>query len=518
MISTPKDLQKILLAFRWIVLFTLFILYGSTSFTLSLLIFVSINLLWALLSLFPIKIKQQHWFLLSIVDLTVSIGIIFYLGEPDNPFILYSFLSVLWVSSFFKGKSIVQFTTLFTITSAVMWLWLFYISGSFQHQHHFFLKAISVYVVYLLAIWIVREVKKSYKRWGSVGIFIRTIGNLTSINELSFKAERLIKQLFNQSPVYVCWFNNQSSEDWSVSYYKRLLIDQKYDEYKKKSLVNLQDYLGNTQNFFFFPIISKNEKRNTGAVLISLKDKGLIKGIRPIYLHIISASILNQCKHIKLQQEVENSMKENVRKKMAQDMHDGLAQQLFFLSAQLFQVKNKVNKSDDDHLKIMIDKMEQQVKQCHLEVRDYISYLRDEHQSENIIGAIEQMLNRVKKTTGINVDFHCRGHVVEEIVNIEEVIYRVIEEAVNNSLKHATPSHIDVNLEVTMVQWTIKVKDNGKGMDQKIVSTSTKESFGMIGLYERVESVGGNLFIRSQKGQGTEIVAIIPRGRIQAFV
>ncbi|MFV8826237.1 sensor histidine kinase [Alkalihalobacterium sp. APHAB7] len=429
-------------------------------------------------------------------------------------------MSLLWVSTFLREKSVYSYTVFYFLTTLFIWFGLFYSPERVEStgQHHFLLKAISVYLIYLIFYFLLKTLRETNKRWGQVARFIHRLNKVTTMIELNMATEKVIKTIFKLEQVYVCWFETFVSEEWSVSYYTRLLYDQKYDRYKGKSIITLQDYLGKSQNFFFFPISSVGDKKNTGAILIPIKDKSTIKRFVYIYLHIIAASILSQSKHIKLHQEVESAMKETVRKKMAQDMHDGLAQQLFFLSAQLFQVKNSIKQGDHENIHVLIDKMEDQVKHCHLEVRDYISYLRDEHKISNILDAIDQMLTRVKKTTGIEVELIVKGHVNEESVDIEEVIYRLVEECVNNSMKHASPTKIVVTIEATMVQWTVKITDNGKGMEKKVVTHSTRKSYGMIGIHERVDSVGGNLFVRSTEGKGTEIVAIIPRGRIQAYV
>ncbi|MDE5414607.1 ATP-binding protein [Alkalihalobacterium chitinilyticum] len=512
-------LQKIILGFRWVVLFILFLLYGKTESIIisSFFIFIFINLVWVLL--FFYSLKQKYWIWLAVFDLFLSISILIILGGANNPFILYTFLSLLWFSTFLREKSVYSYTVFYVLTTLFIWFGLFYSSGGIEWtgQHHFLLKAVSVYLIYLIFYFLLKTIRETNKRWGQVARFIQRLNMVTAISELNMATEKVIKSVFKIEQVYICWFDTFVNDDWSVSYYTRVLIDQHYDRYKRKSVITIQDYLGKSQNFFFFPLSNLGDEKNTGAIIIPIKEKSAIKPFFYIYLHIIAASIVSQNKHIKLQQEVESAMKETVRKKMAQDMHDGLAQQLFFLSAQLFQVKNTLKQGNQDNMNDLICKMEDQVKQCHLEVRNYISYLRDEHRISNILDAIDQLLTRVKKTTGIEVELIVKGHVNEETVDIEEVIYRLIEECVNNSLKHATPTKVTVTIEATMVQWTVKITDNGKGMEQK-VSQSTKKSYGMIGIHERVDSVGGNLFVRSTLGEGTEIVAIIPRGRIQAYV
>jgi NarL family two-component system sensor histidine kinase LiaS len=199
-----------------------------------------------------------------------------------------------------------------------------------------------------------------------------------------------------------------------------------------------------------------------------------------------------------------------VRKKMAQDMHDGLAQQLFFLSAQLYRIKQGISQVITEQMAAAIEQMEEQVKKCHLEVRGYIHYLRDDREASHLFDAVRQLLERITAGSGIEIQYTTRGRVVEESLAIEEAIYRFVEEATYNVMKHASATRVEVNLEVTAVQWTIRLRDNGVGFSPELCKQKAG-SFGLVGMNERIQRVGGTVTIRSHPKAGTEVAAIIPR-------
>ncbi|XOS91088.1 sensor histidine kinase [Brevibacillus laterosporus] len=201
------------------------------------------------------------------------------------------------------------------------------------------------------------------------------------------------------------------------------------------------------------------------------------------------------------------------RKQMAEDMHDSLAQQLFFLSAQLYYVKQMLYPVMNEEMSATIDQMEEQMKECHLKVRGYIQHLRFNREAEPLFDAIRDMGERILKGTGVQLHYVTKGIVLEESLAVEEAIYRVVEEALYNMLKHAKADQVEVYLEATSVQWTLQIKDNGIGFTTDSVHASNR-SFGISNMRERMKRVGGTITIRSVEQQGTEITAFIPRGGV----
>jgi len=97
-----------------------------------------------------------------------------------------------------------------------------------------------------------------------------------------------------------------------------------------------------------------------------------------------------------------------------------------------------------------------------------------------------------------------------EVVNIN--LYRVVQEAVNNALKHSHANKIEIGLEADDAEGLVlKIKDNGQGMDFCDVDQS--RHFGLLGMRERAQALGGSFSLESEIGQGTAICINIPRGQ-----
>ena len=89
----------------------------------------------------------------------------------------------------------------------------------------------------------------------------------------------------------------------------------------------------------------------------------------------------------------------------------------------------------------------------------------------------------------------------------EVAIFRLVQECLNNSLKHAKPTEIHVKVEFTAKHINVVVRDNGIGFD---INEVKPNSLGLIGLRERVELLKGTMKIQSQVGQGTFVMFQIP--------
>ena len=90
-------------------------------------------------------------------------------------------------------------------------------------------------------------------------------------------------------------------------------------------------------------------------------------------------------------------------------------------------------------------------------------------------------------------------------INIEEILYRVALEALNNSLKHAGADEIRVQLKITEAEITLNVSDNGCGFD----IAEGQEGMGLGIMQERVQQIGGEIEFRSHLGKGTVIHVVV---------
>jgi signal transduction histidine kinase len=92
------------------------------------------------------------------------------------------------------------------------------------------------------------------------------------------------------------------------------------------------------------------------------------------------------------------------------------------------------------------------------------------------------------------------------VPDIESTVYRLVQESLTNIAKHARAERVDVQLGETDDWVTVLVRDDGQGFD----TAAKSEGFGLLGMRERVNLVGGDLDIESVPGEGTAIHARMP--------
>jgi signal transduction histidine kinase len=128
--------------------------------------------------------------------------------------------------------------------------------------------------------------------------------------------------------------------------------------------------------------------------------------------------------------------------------------------------------------------------------------------------ALANYTERWSERTGVPVDFQAIGPDMGRLPDaVETALYRVVQEALTNVLKHARASHVSVILQCSLVQAVVVIEDDGVGFDPELVAAPGTDAgrLGLLGMRERVALIGGTLTIESTRGQGTTIIASLPQ-------
>jgi len=197
---------------------------------------------------------------------------------------------------------------------------------------------------------------------------------------------------------------------------------------------------------------------------------------------------------------------ESERKRLAAELHDSLAQSLLVIKNRALLAMRTINKETNTFEQL--SEISTTTDQVIDEVAE-ISYNLRPYQLDNLgLGrAIEVMLERISDSSGII--FTCDIDAVEGLLPQESEIsiYRIVQECVNNIVKHSGASEANLRIEKDSGEIIIKINDNGKGFDREAVKAkqSMKSGFGLTGIAERARMLGGKYMIESTPGHGTEI-------------
>jgi signal transduction histidine kinase len=201
------------------------------------------------------------------------------------------------------------------------------------------------------------------------------------------------------------------------------------------------------------------------------------------------------------------------RTRLAQEIHDTLEQGITGVALQLDMVDNLFRGNPDDasrHLKLARSLM----RQSQADVRHSVWGLRSRATEPfNLANALQTSTRHMTNDTGIRLDVQTTGEPVALSEVVEENLLRIGLEAVTNAVKHSGASAVAIQLRFEPHSVSLEVKDDGKGFAPETCAGPQDGHFGLLGIRERAERLGGQTFITSKPGSGTTIRAEIPNQR-----
>jgi signal transduction histidine kinase len=208
------------------------------------------------------------------------------------------------------------------------------------------------------------------------------------------------------------------------------------------------------------------------------------------------------------------SKEEEVRHQLARDLHDGPAQALAAITMNVEFIKRLLER-DPQRVIEELDRLSALAKRTTYEVRTMLFELRPlVLETQGLKATLEQYLERFKESRG-SVELLLEAEAVADVqleTRTEGTLFNIIQEAVNNALKHAKAQHIWVRLRREGKHLLTTVQDDGAGFDMQGVLRSYEQrgSFGLLNIDERARLVGGSAEIQSAPGKGTTVSIIVP--------
>lgn len=193
---------------------------------------------------------------------------------------------------------------------------------------------------------------------------------------------------------------------------------------------------------------------------------------------------------------------ESERKRIASNLHDSLGAQLSTI--RLFMLMQGEEKKE---LKEFADESAEMLLESIQEVRGIAQdLLPGALKYGGLVSACTQFFNSIEKSTPIQLNAQFDGDVIRLSEKNELSVFRVIQELVNNTLKHAEASVIDLNVNFQRSMLLIKYKDNGVGLPEN----RTHQGLGLLNIESRIQSLKGDYTVQSHPGKGVEFIIEIP--------
>ena len=198
------------------------------------------------------------------------------------------------------------------------------------------------------------------------------------------------------------------------------------------------------------------------------------------------------------------------RVRLAREIHDTLAQGFVGISSQL----DAVALSIQDHKEMAAKHLELARKMARhslTEARRSVMDLRDSAlEGHELPAALSEAARQWTAGTPVRVqvDVSGNGHKLPE--EMEQNLFRIAQEAVTNSVKHAHANEVHISLDLAPSRLSMVVADDGKGFEQTEAFSEIGGHFGLLGMRERAERLGGELRLASEPGQGTKVEVTVP--------
>src|SRR5690625_3228233 len=196
------------------------------------------------------------------------------------------------------------------------------------------------------------------------------------------------------------------------------------------------------------------------------------------------------------------------RKRLSRDIHDGPAQMLANILLRSEIIDLSVKGGNITEAVSELKNVRGNIRSVLREVRRIIYDLRPMALDDlGIIPTVKKHVSTMAETYNTHIELQLIGEEKRLESNYEVAVFRLIQESLQNALKHAEATSVYVTLQIEPDEITIVVQDNGKGFRTDETKNS---SFGLMGMKERVEMLNGHFQINSILGKGTTIKIILP--------
>lgn len=205
------------------------------------------------------------------------------------------------------------------------------------------------------------------------------------------------------------------------------------------------------------------------------------------------------------------SGREEERARLAREVHDGPAQVLANTLMGLEQCANLLRNGSAEKLETLLDRLRSMTREGLHEVRRFIADLRPGRlDDQGLVAALHDYIGRHQNSVSARVTFE--ADLLPRLrPEAEIVLYRVVQEALQNAHKHARSAAVHVTLSARNGAVRLTVRDEGPGFDpREVARRAGRESWGLTSMRERAELIGAELTVTARPDHGTEVAVTLP--------
>lgn len=205
------------------------------------------------------------------------------------------------------------------------------------------------------------------------------------------------------------------------------------------------------------------------------------------------------------------------RNRIAREIHDGVAQTLAGAVMNLETAQKKFSSNPHGAL-YLVDNSLRGLRTCLREIRQSIYALRPKvTERVGLEQAIRKRIDVMEQKHALKITFESRGKPVSLPPDMERVMFDTFQESLQNVVKHAGATKVDILLSYQSKHVLLKVKDNGVGFSlyDAVLKARKEPHFGLLSMNEEAEKIDASLQIDSKPGEGTDIILTIPLEKLE---
>jgi two-component system nitrate/nitrite sensor histidine kinase NarX len=224
-------------------------------------------------------------------------------------------------------------------------------------------------------------------------------------------------------------------------------------------------------------------------------------------LRFLGQNIYALLQVILLADQMEYRAARDERFRLAREIHDGLAQTLAYLKIQTAQMLNYLNNGKMDNLETSLSSSYQTLSEAYQDARREIDDLRFVAETDTQDWLVSLALG-FRDDTGLEVDVS-KLHINAMLpLAVQSQLIRIAQEALNNVRQHAQAEKVAIAGSIQAGEVVLEISDNGRGFEPETVDIGSR--YGLVGMRERTDMVGGEFQIISMQDRGTTIRVSIP--------
>ena len=249
-------------------------------------------------------------------------------------------------------------------------------------------------------------------------------------------------------------------------------------------------------------VLLPGSDRSMGILLAQCKTCDSYSEEDEKILEMLAAHAATALENAQLYQVVKRAAADEERQRLARHLHDSVTQSLYSLALMTNGWAAMSDKGELDKPADSFRQLEQLSVQALSEMRLLIHQLRPTVLEETgLVGALQERLEAVEHRVGLETQLQTEGDIARLPLQVEEELFHISQEALNNALRHAEASNILVRIVVENGRASLSVEDDGRGFDPAV----TNGGLGLITMRERAEGLGGDFQLISNGDSGTVV-------------